>query len=311
MILKEREQELISKYFEYNFKINVPLNTESHISQSLVINEYQEIIKEILCPICTEIPLNPVKCSNCGNILCEECEKKINKCPFNCPNFKFLHLDRIFKNVLNLLKTKCYFNEKGCDKILYFKDYLNHIKNCDYAEFYCTIEGCNFKGNKNECFKHIFLCGLGIMKCKFCKRKCFKFQLKEYEEYCGNLEINCKLCGQRLLNKNLENHNINECDFSQVKCQQCNKIMFRKEFKTHDINKCLEYQVEYWKNLSNKKDITIKLMKEELENVKEGLNSERHLIRDISVKNMSSGFNLFNDRYDDNNDDNNDNNTNN
>ena len=99
MILKEREQELISKYFEFNFKINVPLNTESHISQSLVINEYQEIIKEILCPICTEIPLNPVKCSNCGNILCEECEKKINKCPFNCPNFKFLHLDRIFKNV--------------------------------------------------------------------------------------------------------------------------------------------------------------------------------------------------------------------
>ena len=40
------------------------------------------------------------------------------------------------------------------------------------------------------------------------------------------------------------------------------------------------------------------------QNVKEGLNSERYLIRDISVKNMSSGFNLFNDRYDDNNDNN-------
>ena len=43
-------------------------------------------------------------------------------------------------------------------------------------------------------------------------------------------------------------------------------------------------------------------MKEELENVKNELNSERNLNRDMSVKSfLSSGFNLINDNYEANN----------
>ena len=102
------QKELISKYFHSNFTLNLPQNYESRISQMLIIEEYQEIVKEIICPICTEIPLNPVKCSICGNIVCQECQKKWKKCPFNCQNFKMLNLDRIFKNVINLFKKKFY-----------------------------------------------------------------------------------------------------------------------------------------------------------------------------------------------------------
>ena len=43
-------------------------------------------------------------------------------------------------------------------------------------------------------------------------------------------------------------------------------------------------------------------MKEELENVKNELVTERSLNRDMSVKNfLSSGFNLINDKYENNN----------
>ena len=78
--------------------------------------------------------------------------------------------------------------------------------------------------------------------------------------------------------------------------------MIRKDIKLHDVNKCLEYQVEYWKNISKKKDITINQMKEELKNVKNELLSERSLSRDMSVKNfLSSGFNLINEKYENNN----------
>ena len=300
--LNQQYEELIIKYFDDNFKLTLPENYENHISQNLVIEEYQEIIKEILCPICTEIPLNPIECSNCKNIICKECLKKWNKCPFNCINFKEIELDRTFKKVINLFKTKCPYLDKGCNKIIYFKDYLNHIKNCDYSEFICKVEGCQFKGNKKECCNHIFYCGLKLIKCKYCHKKCFKFKLKEYEEYCGNLIIKCNLCNKDILNKNMEKHKEKECDFSQVKCKKCHKKMIRKDIKLHDVNKCLEYQVEYWKNISKKKDITINQMKEELENVKNELVTERSLNRDMSVKNfLSSGFNLINDKYENNN----------
>ena len=291
------QKELISKYFHSNFTLNLPQNYESRISQMLIIEEYQEIVKEIICPICTEIPLNPIKCSICGNIVCQECQKKWKKCPFNCQNFKMLNLDRIFKNVINLFKTKCVFHDKGCQKILYFKDYLNHIKNCEFSEFYCKVDNCKFKGNINDCLNHLFSCGLKKIKCKYCQKKCFKFQLKEYEEYCGNLLIKCNLCNEEILNKNLKNHKENICEYSFINCKKCNKNMIRKEFKLHDKIKCLECQVEYWKNLSKKKDDTINNMKEELESIRKELLSERNLSRDYSVKDLKCDFNLNSERH--------------
>ena len=295
--ITDEQKNLFSKYFNDNFKLNLPKNYENRISQMLIIEEYQEIIKEIICPICTEIPLNPIKCSICGNIMCKECEKKWNKCPFNCKNFQILELDRIFKKVINLFKTKCPFHENGCLEILYFKDYLNHIKGCVFSEFYCQVEGCKFKGNKNDCYKHIFSCGLQKIKCKYCEKKCYKFKLKEYENYCGNLLIKCNLCNSDILNKNLENHKLNVCEYVIIKCKNCNKKMKRKEMKLHDKTKCLEYQVEYWKSLSEKKENTINKMKEELESVRKELFTERNVSRDFSVTNLSNDFNIFSERH--------------
>ena len=59
----------------------------------------------------------------------------------------------------------------------------------------------------------------------------------------------------------MEKHKEKECDFSKVKCKKCHKKMLRKDIKLHDVNKCLEYQVEYWKNISKKKELVCKLKK--------------------------------------------------
>ena len=73
--------------------------------------------------------------------------------------------------------------------------------------------------------------------------------------------------------------------------------MKRKDMKLHDKTKCLECQVEYWKSLSEKKEVTINKMKEELESVRRELFTERNLSRDFSVQNLSNDFNVFSERH--------------
>ena len=101
--LEKKALELFSSLFE----ISQRTKNQSNIPLKLSPIYLKSTIEQILCPICNDIPLNPISCQNCGNIFCSNCIKNINKCPFKCNNnhqFRIKKIDRILQNVINTFK---------------------------------------------------------------------------------------------------------------------------------------------------------------------------------------------------------------
>ena len=87
------------------------------------------------------------------------------------------------------------------------------------------------------------------MKCVYCSKIIKLYQKKDHELKCGEEEIKCNLCKIFVKNKNLLNHQKNECEMRIVKCDKCYCELTYKEFKLHTSDKCKDNQILYWKNL--------------------------------------------------------------
>ena len=161
-------------------------------------------ISNLICPICYNILKQPRFCStnNNSHLYCKECIDKYleinNKCPI-CKN-KFENKSRNeIENELHKLKFKCVFYKEGCNKVVNYLEYFNHIYSCKFKNliYECKIEKynylkkefeeCNYKGNKEEIKEHLKRCGLMKYKCIFCCKNILKIDLKEH------FENKCKL----------------------------------------------------------------------------------------------------------------------
>ena len=171
-------------------------------SDNLINKENSE---NLLCPICYCILKNPKSCSDKKNshLFCKDCidqyiqKNNNNKCPLCKLNFEYKNNNEI--NIkLNKLEFKCLYKNEGCNDIIKYSDYLNHISNCIYNKYICQIkkynyntkrfEICGFKSNKKNIENHIKKCAFMEYYCIFCNKNIFKINLEEH------LNNNCKMC---------------------------------------------------------------------------------------------------------------------
>ena len=113
-------------------------------------------------------------------------------------NFEYKIISDI-KNLLNKLSFKCVFNNEGCNNILSYSEYINHINNCkcNKTKLKCCInkynyekkefEKCGYIGNEIEIIKHFKSCEFIKYKCIFCNENILQMNLKEH------VENKCKL----------------------------------------------------------------------------------------------------------------------
>ena len=100
----------------------------SGISEDQIENyqEYQEILKSLNCCICLDIVKNPVECSTCESLYCDECWNlmKISgkKCVINCTT-PVIKANSFVYNILDKLIIRCDYCGKG--GISYSK-YIKH-----------------------------------------------------------------------------------------------------------------------------------------------------------------------------------------
>jgi hypothetical protein len=89
---------------------------------------YQEITGSMLCCVCMNVVLNPVECTLCETILCEDCLVIIQiagkKCPTNKCEGKIEKANKFVREVLSNLLINCEYCRQ--QKILY-KDFSNHL----------------------------------------------------------------------------------------------------------------------------------------------------------------------------------------
>jgi hypothetical protein len=98
------------------------------IGQISNYSSYKEILGSMLCCVCMNIVLNPVECTLCETIICEDCLVIIQiagkKCVTNKCTSKIEKANKFVREVLSNLLINCeYCNQQ---KILY-KDFSNHL----------------------------------------------------------------------------------------------------------------------------------------------------------------------------------------
>ena len=191
-------------------------------------------IEDLICPICLQILKNPVCCSDKINShpFCKDCIDEFLKEKNKCPICKLLFEYKNNKNIidkLNMLSFHCMFKNEGCNEILSYSEYLNHINNCKYNDnkYECQIgkynyenkefEKCSFIGNNEEIKKHFNLCAFYKNKCLFCNKY--------------------------ILQMNLEEHMENECIFGIIKYESGNIYIGEKKNNLKN-----GYGIEYYTN---------------------------------------------------------------
>ena len=121
---------------------------DDSISEDTVVEDaiYSVFKDSVICPICSNILINPVMCMNCQNAYCQKCidgwSKKDNKCPNRCenPNYK-RSIEKI--NILSKLKFKC----QKCGEEILYDNVKNHTESCNPSNN--SEKSNNNTGNNN------------------------------------------------------------------------------------------------------------------------------------------------------------------
>ena len=138
-----------STQYELSFNKYIKRNPKLFYDSDNVIEK--DNIEDLICPICFNILNNPISCSNNKNShsFCKECIdqyiKGNNKCPTCKINFGY-KINKELNDLLNNLSFECLFKKEGCNDILFYSEYLNHINNCKYDNnivYECNIKKSN------------------------------------------------------------------------------------------------------------------------------------------------------------------------
>ena len=196
------------------------------------------------CEICLCLLNYPISCSQCNKNFCRKCigesQEKSNKCP-NCREiFQGININNETLNILNNINLKCYHYNEGCNQIISYINYINHLKNCDFGEYECPFEDCKYIGLKKDMNFHIEKCALMLIKCSFCLNKYPKINMNEHKVKCGENLIQCELCFQQVKMKNYISHKNNKCINSCIICFNCFVSFSRINFIDHNEFMCIK-----------------------------------------------------------------------
>ena len=129
---------------DINFKKYIIKNKIEKYNTDNLIDKHNN--ENLICNICFNVLNNPVSCSykkNC-HYFCKECInaflKENNNCPICKENFEY-KINNLLNNKLVKINFNCAFKNKGCDCIISYPEYLNHINNCKYNDstYECNV----------------------------------------------------------------------------------------------------------------------------------------------------------------------------
>lgn len=240
---EEINQNELNHYFQKYFILKNKYLISS-INENFLENKYRALSEEIKCPICNEIPLNPISCEKCGKVMCKLCSDNLNKCPFRCYPFNKKQINKALQNILNSFMFKCIFYNKGCVEKIKYENFLFHINNCEYQLYKCIIPEIHFEGMKSECFDYIINNFIKKNVCPFCQREINFIEFNEHLNKCEDSMEICIECNKKIKNKDMKNHLNEECEKKIVQCPKCEIYLKRKELENeHSEKNCLEYQL--------------------------------------------------------------------
>ena len=253
----------------------IPKITRELINDQLIIIN-QKKFDEIVCIICDDIPIDPIKCKHCSVIMCKDCfnlymnnSDSKKTCPQRCSENEMeveIAEDEI-KEIDTFVNLKC----KQCQEVMVYSKYKSHLESCKERIFHCNNEGCFFKKNEEK--------------------------MKEHDKDCRYKKINCKFCNILVKRKNMERHLKCECKEKIEECPKCHEKMPYFEYNgnhksvSNNNKTCLKNQIS---NLENKSNFLEKnLIDEKIKNslLEKELNSKKEQYEQCVKKNAENELN--------------------
>ena len=152
------------------------------------------INQNFLCLICFNVLNKPVLCSRNQHCFCRGCITKhlenFQRCPTCADELTVETLvepQRMVKDYLNELPTRCVHIDRGCQEIVQLQHLDHHEAMCGFKPAVCTNQGCGATVNKRDLIHH------ESEQCEFRKLKCHSCEemtktLANMEKRMANME---------------------------------------------------------------------------------------------------------------------------
>ena len=228
MNIGQNQQDILNLYYLIN-KYNTdkkdftlpPLYIDLYNQDNVILNSNYDLN----CPICFNIIKDPKSCSSKKNAhsFCKKCIDlylyENDKCPICKNKFEYKDNPQLLK-LLNQLTFKCVYKNEGCNKILKYSEYINHINQCNYNNilYECQVEKLN---NSNKKFE----------KCKY---KGYKNEIKKHLKFCAFYNFKCLCCEKNILNINLKYHIEKKCKIGIYNYQNKEKYIGEKKINIRE-----------------------------------------------------------------------------
>ena len=128
------------------------------------------ISSTIICEICKEIPIKPLKKeANSNNYYCNDCLKKLSD--YNTIKDKLIFSSYLEIKLLERLEIMCLNKDKGCEKLYKYtsiKDLVEHEKSCEFCLVSCPNNNCDFKDLLKNIKLHKDNCEFNMCNCQRC-----------------------------------------------------------------------------------------------------------------------------------------------
>ena len=134
------------------------------------------VSRNFLCLLCFNVLKDPVLCPRNQHCFCRGCITKHLENSRRCPTCAdelteetLTEPNKIVKDYLSELKTRCVYHDRGCQEIVQLQYLDLHEDSCGFTPAVCTNDGCSVTLNKRDLIHHESeLCGHRKLKCHSC-----------------------------------------------------------------------------------------------------------------------------------------------
>jgi hypothetical protein len=203
------------------------------------------ICPDFVCPVCFEVPFEPLGTPCCGIFLCRDCADQWLQKSTNCMHCKQplcsgkLQVSRYAQQKVSGMEVPCPNKTQGCTVICTLgvnaETLESHLKKCVHADKECRDCGTCYSPKEDHlCPERLYQCP-GCMN--FIPHSSLEthFALKSEEAILCAGQIACMYeCGSFFTNlKDLLEHESRACDKKQITCGHCLQTFKSSEYFNH------------------------------------------------------------------------------
>ena len=128
--------------------------------KSKIVGWNESDLDDFVCGICHDVLNKPVVTQCCRQSYCRDCIKQWLRGHYTCPNDRQLltingvsEVPRLVINIINKMRIRCDFSDKGCREVTTIATKMDHVKMCIYDK--CKICGSSPKGFNHDCIAYL------------------------------------------------------------------------------------------------------------------------------------------------------------